>query len=70
MLGYQKNTKGYRLWSIERKTMVINRVVLFMEDVMPYLKERLAKDKDFNTFIDENSNESDGTEGIQVEVPH
>lgn len=35
-LGYEDNTKGYRLYSLERKSITLSRDVVFDERVFPY----------------------------------
>lgn len=37
MMGYELETKdGYRLWSLERQTIIVRRNVVFDEDVFPF----------------------------------
>jgi hypothetical protein len=40
MVGYEENTKyGYRLWSIERRCIIIRRDVVFEDFNFPFKKE-------------------------------
>lgn len=75
MLGYAKNTKGYRLWSLERKKVVISRDVVFIEDSLPMLKDK-TEGSDIEDFSLEslqsdtdtrNSNQQSTSEKVVIE---
>lgn len=45
MVGYEAGTKdGYRLWSLERKKVIVRRSVIFVEEKFPFKEKGLATD--------------------------
>lgn len=41
MLGYSKNSKGYKQWNIKKNKVIITGDAIFMEDVMTFLRSSI-----------------------------
>lgn len=64
----QKELKGYRLWNINKKKIVVRRDVVFIEDKMPILH---LETSEFNKSpsIGKDSVQDHGSEsGVEVEI--
>lgn len=61
MLGYEEGVKGYRLWHIKSRKIIISRDVVFQEDVFPFKEnqeedEKQAKFEEFKVCFEEENN--------------
>lgn len=72
MLGYPTEITGYILWCIEsgKGKVIINRDVVFREEVMPYLKifdaRRILRSKNEEEMVQDNDEDKNDTE-VKVE---
>lgn len=64
MLGYPKGQKGYKLWSLKRKRVIVSRDVHFQERKFPFKDKKKNETKKKNVWVDyeedANSSEEEG----------